>query len=190
MNPRSHVRSSPSARLAPSSELCFGVTHVAHRPGVMRRIERDVAVPGLDAGNVGVPEAEAVGLDLRLEGVAKGVVVEGFITGRWTADCSRCLEPVSGPFAVEVHELFEPEPVESETYLLEGEEIDLEPLVRDAVVLSLPSAPLCAEDCLGLCPVCGIDRNTGTCDCVQPAGDPRWAGLDQLRFDDRDPRDR
>lgn len=155
---------------------------MAHRPGAMRRVEKEVLVPGLAAAEVGVPEGVPIELDLRLEGVGKGVVVEGFVRGRWTAECSRCLEPVTGPFAVEVHELFEEQPVESETYRLEGEEIDVEPMVRDAVLLELPLAPLCVDDCLGLCPVCGTDRNTRVCQCHQLMTDDRWAALKQLSF--------
>lgn len=126
----------------------------------------------------------AVMLEVRLEGVTDGVVVSGFVSGTWTGECSRCLEALSEPFELEVHELFEPAPVEGETYLLDGEEIDLEPLVRDAVVLHLPLAPVCADDCRGLCPQCGADRNLTSCDCNTSIRDPRWAALDDLRFED------
>ena len=63
------------------------------------------------------------------------------------------------------------------------DEIDLEPLARETVVLELPQAPLCREDCLGLCPDCGVDRNEGTCSC-EPPRDPRWSVLDELRTTD------
>ena len=63
-------------------------------------------------------------------------------------------------------------------YGYDGEEIDLTPLFRDQVVLAVPFAPLCSEDCKGLCPQCGADRNLETCDCKPPV-DPRWAGLQQ-----------
>jgi uncharacterized protein len=66
-----------------------------------------------------------------------------------------------------------------ETYRLDGDEVDLEPLVHDAVLLELPQAPLCRPDCLGLCPTCGANRNLDPCTCAAPR-DPRWAALDAL----------
>ena len=69
---------------------------------------------------------------------------------------------------------------DEEAYPLTGDELDLEPLARDAVLLELPLAPLCAEDCQGLCPTCGANRNTETVR-LRPAADPRWAALDALR---------
>ena len=74
---------------------------------------------------------------------------------------------------------------EEETYPLLGDQLDLQPLARDAVLLNLPQVPLCREDCAGLCPVCGADRNDEPCGCEVEAGDPRWATLDALRG--RDP---
>ena len=70
----------------------------------------------------------------------------------WQGTCRRCLEPVEGEAEASVKEIFERHPVEGETYLLDGESIDLEPLVRDAVLLALPLAPLCREDCPGPAP--------------------------------------
>ena len=67
-----------------------------------------------------------------------------------------------------------------ETYPLVDHEVDLEPLVRDAVLLELPLAPLCRADCQGLCPFCGVNRNDEACGCEAPA-DPRWSALDVLR---------
>ena len=69
---------------------------------------------------------------------------------------------------------------DEEAYPLAGDELDLEPLARDAVLLELPLAPLCAEDCRGLCPTCGANRNTEPCACPRPV-DPRWSALDALR---------
>jgi len=70
---------------------------------------------------------------------------------------------------------------DEEAYLVENDFVDLAPLVHDAILLDLPLAPLCREDCQGLCPYCGIDRNEATCDCQAPV-DARWATLDGLRF--------
>jgi len=69
-------------------------------------------------------------------------------------------------------------------YAFSGDEIDLAPLVRDAVLLNLPAAPLCGEGCLGLCPSCGIDLNRESCDCDRNGYDERWAPLAALRFDE------
>ena len=83
-----------------------------------------------------------------------------------------------------VHERFADAPLagasDEELYPIVDETIDLGPLARDAVVLELPMAPLCREDCAGLCPQCGANRNEGDCGCVAPR-DPRWANLDVLR---------
>jgi uncharacterized protein len=68
-----------------------------------------------------------------------------------------------------------------DVFAYDGEKIDLEPLFREQFVLSVPYAPLCAEDCKGLCPQCGIDRNTGTCTCEKPI-DPRLAALKGLKL--------
>lgn len=65
-------------------------------------------------------------------------------------------------------------------YSYDNEEIDLTPLFRDQVVLAVPFAPLCKEDCKGLCPQCGADRNLEPCDCKPPV-DPRWAALQNLK---------
>ncbi|HEX4865395.1 MAG TPA: DUF177 domain-containing protein, partial [Acidimicrobiales bacterium] len=70
---------------------------------------------------------------------------------------------------------------DEETYPLEGEFLDLQPLVRDALLLELPLAPLCSDECRGICPTCGADLNAGGCACVEKPADPRWAALDALK---------
>ncbi len=86
--------------------------------------------------------------------------MRGTISAPWEAACSRCLVPVGGELAVRVGELYERQPLEGETYLLgEDDVIDLEPLIRDALLLELPAVPLCRPDCKGLCATCGIDHN-------------------------------
>ncbi|HEX2119129.1 MAG TPA: DUF177 domain-containing protein, partial [Acidimicrobiales bacterium] len=102
--------------------------------------------------------------------------------GAWEAPCRRCLKPARGPMRVDFQELFEANPREGESYRLGHDTIDLEPLAREALTLDLPLAPLCAEDCRGLCATCGADLNLGDCDCPPVAADPRWAALDVLRL--------
>ena len=119
---------------------------------------------------------------LRLESVPGGALLAtGTVRAEWVGDCRRCLGEATGALSAEVRELFEPGSDEEETYPLKSDEIDVEPLVRDAVLLELPLAPLCREACEGLCPVCGANRNEGDCGHKPDDRDPRWAALDQLK---------
>jgi uncharacterized protein len=117
-----------------------------------------------------------------LERIPEGVVVRAEVRAAWIGACSRCVDPVSGEARVHVDELFEPEPLAGETYRLGDDEIDLEPLVRDAILLELPLAPRCRAECAGLCPRCGADRNRTGCDCRVETDDPRWAALRSLEL--------
>ena len=126
-----------------------------------------------------------VTVDLRLSSFSGGLHAKGTVSAPWHGICRRCSKEVSGVSVVQVNERFVDErgPGDDEAYLVENDFADLAPLVHDAILLDLPLAPLCQEDCQGLCPVCGIDRNEASCDCPAPL-DPRWATLDGLRFTD------
>ncbi len=127
-----------------------------------------------------VPEGAEVAVDVVLEPVGHTIEAVGTVDAPWQGRCRRCLAPVGGELRAEVREIFEDEPVDGETYPLRHETVDLGLLAREAIVLELPVAPLCNEDCLGLCPGCGADLNEAACSCA-PSTDPRWAVLDQLR---------
>src|SRR5689334_23390873 len=120
------------------------------RPGATRDVDIEATVPGLPGG-VDVPRERPVHVHMHLERVSDGIVVRGEIAASWQGVCSRCLAPVSGEIEVHVDELFEPHAVEGETYRLDRDELDLEPMLRDALTLELPLAPLCRETCRGLC---------------------------------------
>ncbi|MBV8961329.1 MAG: DUF177 domain-containing protein [Actinobacteria bacterium] len=151
-------------------------------PGSRREEHVRAPVEGVAGSASEVPSDEDVAADLVLESLrGGGLVAAGSIEASWEGPCVRCLGKATGRLHVDVRELFEPGSDGEETYPLEGDQIDLEPLVRDAVLLELPLAPLCADDCQGLCPVCGVNRNTTSCTCAAEARDPRWAALDQLR---------
>jgi len=122
-------------------------------------------------------------VDVVLEGVPDGAVARGEVLAPWEGDCRRCLVKVTGVLRSEVLEVFERRPDPEQTYPVRGDELDLEPLARDAVLLELPQVPLCREGCLGLCPECGADLNEGGCGCQAEVGDARWAALDVLRQD-------
>ena len=128
------------------------------------------------------PEA-TVHVRLRLEGFSGGLRAKGLVEAPWHGVCRRCSAPVLGRVSVALAERFVDvvEPGDEEAYLIAGDFADLAPMVHDAILLDLPLAPLCREDCQGLCPYCGIDHNEASCECQAPV-DPRWATLDGLRF--------
>src|SRR4051812_22854119 len=139
--------------------LRCNVSDLLHHPA-SRRPEH-ITIPGSELGGVAGARLSPAPLviDVMLEQVPDGIVVHGTVAVEYESECSRCLKPVRATFEVPVRELFERSPIEGETYQLEGEEIDLELPVRDAVLLDLPIAPLCRDDCAGLCPECGVDHN-------------------------------
>src|SRR5690349_6609918 len=156
---RTHVRAGPD----PRSPFVIDVREVGRRAGASRDFRRSVPAPaGFGLDFVGVPEQAIVQLDLRLESVTEGVLVTGTVIAPLRGECGRCLEPISDELVVDVCELFAwPNSVTDETtekdevHRINGDHLDVEPMVRDVVVLSLPWTPLCRPDCPGLCPTCG-----------------------------------
>jgi uncharacterized protein len=160
---------------------------LGRRPGSQREVSRTVPAPAdLGIEVLGVPEGSPVELDLRLEAVMEGVLVTGAAAAALTGECARCLEPISDEIEVRFQELFvyddhDVDPDEEfEVSKLQDDLVDLEPLLRDAVVLALPFQPLCTEDCPGLCTTCGArladDPDHGHGEPV----DPRWQALSAL----------
>ncbi|GAC1312022.1 MAG: YceD family protein [Acidimicrobiales bacterium] len=154
--------------------------HHGHREAL--RVVAPVA--GMAITGSHVPEGSPVTLDVTLEAVEGGIVVAGAVSAPFVGECRRCLGPVTGTLVAPVEEIFVKDPEEGETYPILGDHIDLEPLAREAIVLALPLAPLCRDDCAGLCPTCGADRNTDPCGCETLPIDDRWAALDVLRTED------
>ena len=165
-----------------STGLRIIVADLLRRPGAQRGVHIDAPLPDLVAGPVAVPSEVPVHVDATLERIPEGIVVRGEVDVVWAAECSRCLQPVEGRLAVGIDELFEAHPIDGETYLLDHDTIDLDQVVRDAVLLELPPAPHCRDDCAGLCPTCGADRNLVACGCVIADDDPRWAALRSLEL--------
>jgi len=121
-------------------------------------------------------------VDTLLEWVSDGLLATGTVEGAWDGPCRRCLVPVKGTLRVDFQELFESKPRDGESYPLGHDRVDLEPLARESLILDLPLAPICREDCRGLCPACGADLNAGDCGCPPAGADVRWAALDVLRL--------
>lgn len=156
----------------------------------MRTVSRTVPAPaGLRGELVGAPDGSDLVLDLRLESVSEGVLVSGTAQVELAGECARCLEPLTDELVVDVMQLFvypghENEADDDEIGRLIDDYVDLEPLLRDAVVLALPLAPVCSDDCVGLCPDCGARLADVEPDHGHEAVDPRWAALRQLDSSD------
>lgn len=170
------------------SPLVFDVIELGRRAGAMVTLDREVPAPaGFTTEVIGVPEGTALDVQGRLESVVEGVLVTVVVSTKAVGECSRCLEPVEVPVTVDLQELYEYDDPgmrpsgdeESDLLRLEGDLLDLEPALRDAVVLALPRVPLCSEECLGLCPQCGLRLEEDPTH-VHEQLDTRWAALEGL----------
>jgi uncharacterized protein len=182
----------------PASPWVFSTRELGRRAGVMRTFHRDVPAPpddrriGLDV--IGVPAGATISLDVRLESVSEGVYVSGTVSAPLDGECVRCLDGLTDEMTVEIGELFAyPDSVTDETTdddelpRVVEEHVDIEQTVRDAVVLALPLAPVCADECPGLCPDCGERRADLGPDHGHETLDPRWAALGEHMPADQTP---
>jgi len=166
---------------------------LGRRPGSQREVVRTVPAPAdLGIEVLRVPEGAPVEVDLRIEAVMEGVLVTGTARAGLEGECARCLEPISDEIEVRFQELFvyddrEVDPDEElEVSRLRDDLVDLEPLLRDAVVLALPFQPLCEDDCPGLCVECGARLADDPDHAHDAPVDPRWASLAALTEPEHD----
>jgi DUF177 domain-containing protein len=189
-----------NARLDHRNPLVFDTHELGRRPGALQRLTRTIDAPkdfGIQ-GVIGVPEGAPVELELRLESVMEGVLVTGTARAAAEGECVRCLEPVELQLEADFQEMFsypdaddrgrpKAEPADDAEGSAENEDrlfiedglFDLEPVLRDAVVLALPMQPVCQDDCPGLCAECGA-RLADDPDHHHDAVDIRWAALQGL----------
>ncbi|MET7828566.1 MULTISPECIES: DUF177 domain-containing protein [unclassified Streptomyces] len=186
-----------NARLDHRNPLVFDTHELGRRPGALQRLNRTIDAPvdlGIQ-GVIGVPEGAPVELDLRLESVMEGVLVTGTARASAKGECVRCLEPLEQVLVADFQEMFsypdaddrgrpKAEPADDaeddeDTLFLEDGLFDLEPVLRDAVVLALPMQPVCQDDCPGLCSECGA-RLADDPEHHHDAVDIRWAALQGL----------
>jgi len=172
-------------RLDPRAPLVVDTRDLPRRPGSMRTVTRTVPAPADMRGVlIGVtPDSDLV-LDLRLESVSEGVLVSGTIRVSLTGECARCLDPLTSELEVDIQQLFvypgneiDADDEDDEIGQLVDDYVDLEPALRDAVVLALPLAPVCRDDCPGLCPECGARLDDVGPQHRHDQADPRWAAL-------------
>lgn len=181
------------SRLDPRAPLVVDTHDVGRRAGTMRQLSFTAPAPA-DLGHdvIGVPEGSAIEIELRLESVIEGVLVSGTARAQLAGECVRCLEPLTSEVEVPIQELYyypdqyvEFEVEDEEARRLEGELLDLEPVLRDSLVLALPLQPVCRDDCPGLCPECGF-RLADDSEHSHEAVDARWAALGGLLDDSSD----
>jgi uncharacterized protein len=182
---RTGATASHDARRPAGNPWIVDLRELGRRAGSLHEFDRTLPAPdGWRVELIGVPEGAQVQLHLRLESVMEGVLVSGEVEVPVSGSCARCLEPVDDVVGLDVQELFaysgsttEATSEEDEVRRVEGDFLDLEPMVRDAVVLALPLAPVCDENCAGLCVDCGQRLDDLPADHTHEKLDPRWAGL-------------
>jgi uncharacterized protein len=152
-----HANRNHSKRLDPRLPLVFDTRTLG--PAAMRSVSRAAPAPAsLGVELVSVPEGAELELDVQLERVSEGVLVTGTVRAPLVGECARCLDLFASATEVRFTELFTHDAGDDDAdgYLLDGDLLDLEPALRDALVLELPLAPLCSADCPGLCSGCGV----------------------------------
>jgi uncharacterized protein len=178
------------------------------RAGEMKEYELDIVVKekfGVDL--ISVPAGEVIEIDARLESVTEGVLLSADVYAVAQGECIRCLDPVEIVIERKIQELYSYEPTNergkkkrksstedltsedldvADEFMMDGDILDLETPVRDAIVLSLPSNPVCNQDCLGLCPECGGKWADLPEDHAHEVFDARWASLGGLTLEDPD----
>ena len=178
--------------LDPRAPFVLDTRELGRRPGSQRELTLTLPAPAdLGIEVLSVPEGAPVELDLRLEAVMEGVLVTGEARASLTGECVRCLEPITDDVDVDFQELYlyddtrDAASVEKEgddeVSMMDGDLLDLEPVLRDAVVLALPFQPLCQDDCPGLCAECGARLADDPGHHHEAPIDPRWAGLADLK---------
>ena len=194
---------------APRGALVFDTRLLGRQAGSALTQTRTVPAPDdMRLELVHVPVGEDMTLDVRYEAVTEGVLATGSVTAPLTGECARCLAPLTSTVTASFQELYlypddrparandrhdrhdkhhrhdhhdEPAEQADEELYLNGDLLDLEPVLRDAVVLALPMAPLCRDDCPGLCVECGVPlTDAGPDHGHEDTIDPRWARLKQL----------
>lgn len=155
------------------------VSDLLVEPGAARREQGELV---LDVRLTNATVDGTAALDATLRSLTDGVVVRGMVEVDAELTCKRCLAVWSEHLQIPFEQVYRrhPDDADDELGLVDGHAVDLEPAIHDEVSLSLPAAPLCREDCRGLCAVCGTDLNEAPCDGHGDGSDSPFAALKQL----------
>ncbi|MFV0307711.1 MAG: YceD family protein [Desertimonas sp.] len=171
--------------------LLINATELLREPGAHRHISVRLPLAELEVSDARL--SGELDVDVELTSTLDDIEVSGTLTVPWSDQCARCLRPLAAALVVDVDERYcvpssDPgRPSDPASFPIERGQIDLAPMAREEVLLGIPDAPVCRDDCPGLCAVCGADLSIGRCGCDGTVRDDRWAVLDQLRTDDGEP---
>jgi len=163
-----------------ANPLLVNVAELTRRAGSEKLIDVAVDVNQFNFDDRRVTATE-VPIRLHLESVNGGIAVRGELSMEWSDQCSRCLKPVQGVATTAVNELYQQLVTDPDAYEIVGEQLDLSPMVREVLLLELPTLPLCAPECPGLCTVCGADLAVAPCNCAPVEKSSPWDALDALK---------
>lgn len=175
----------PIKQRRPDKRLEINVADLRRRLGERRFVDIDLVLRPLEVVASRSAEQPVLGR-LTIESIERGVTVTGQITFDWEGDCRRCLEPVGGSRTVDVMDIFQvgaPDDADEISELV-ADTIDLVPVVRDSVLLGLPLAPLCRDDCVGPDPDRYPAITEDDLEQREKPADPRWAALGDLDLTD------
>ena len=165
-----------------SNPLLVNAAELLRRPGSDRPLDIHVLLADLSIeDDERFADDAEVDVQLRLEALSDGIVVDGRLRVPWHGTCRRCLAETGGISESEVHELYQRTLTDPDAFEIIGDQLDLAPVVRELLLLDAPANPVCRPGCEGLCPTCGKNLNEGRCECTRVGDDPRWSALDQLK---------
>lgn len=174
------------------SPFVISIADLPRHEGAYKQVTLQLPAPTrMGVELLAVPQGEPIALDLQLHAVSEGVLVHGTVRAQAQGECARCLRDIERDVREQLSELVyypqraaalaEEDDIEAEELpVIDSDHIDLEPLVRDALVLALPLQPLCKPNCAGLCPECGERWEDLPPDHHHDHFDPRFAALDDL----------
>lgn len=168
--------------------MLLDVRDALKNPGQSYPLVRELTLEAMDVLDEQI-RFDQVCLSGEFVGAGESVKISGTARAVVRAHCALCLSPLSQEIEAPVDEVFTKtlDPDNPDQYPLDGYKIDPTPVVRDALLLELPLRFLCGEDCKGLCPVCGINRNTQRCTCQEgPDGKHPFSALSGLLIDDEE----
>ncbi len=170
-------------------DLRIRIADLMKEVGSSKDVEVAFDKPEITVGELLFKFPEPPVAELSITNAEESVLVRGILKGSAQTSCSRCLSPAMTEIKIKIEEeVLSIDEIESddaeglpEQYSHDYDSIDLSPMIEQSLIIDLPAAPLCKNDCAGLCPVCGLDRNLEQCDCELERTDPRWDALNSLK---------